>query len=44
MTQWAELSAVQKAEEDLFEEAYNKIEKALTKGTGKATASKGHDA
>jgi DNA repair exonuclease SbcCD ATPase subunit len=44
MTQWAELSAVQKAEEALFEEAYNKIEGALTKGTVKARASKGPDA
>ncbi len=44
MTQWAELSAVQKAEEDLFEEAYNKIESALTKGMGKARASKRPDA
>lgn len=44
MTQWAELSAVQKAEEALFEDAYTKIESALTKGTARTRASKGTDA
>ncbi len=44
MTQWAEMSAVQKAEEGLFERAYNKIESALRKGAVKTRASKGSNA